>query len=304
VTDLTVNLAGLKLRNPVCVASGTAGNGPELAELMNLEKLGAFFSKAVTLEPRPGNPQPRIRELATGMLNSIGLANPGLDRFRREIIPFWRGIDTPLVVNVAGSTLEDYRRVCAVLDGDPEVRALELNVSCPNVREGGIAFGTDPRVLRELVGKCRRETEKPLIVKLSPQVTSVAEMAAIAVGEGADALTLINTIPGLGIDIRTRKPFLNTVVGGYSGPGIKPVALAQVYQVHRRVPVPIIGVGGIRSASDVTEFLLAGATAVQVGTGNFLQPDLSARLPEELAVLGEELGVERIVDLVGKMERP
>ncbi len=304
MADLRIELAGLSFANPVTMASGTAGYGRELAEWYDLDCLGGFFTKAVTLEPRAGNPQPRVCELPTGMLNSIGLANPGVSRFLTEEITWWEERNTLLFVNVAGSTIADYTECCRQLGAVPRLDGLELNVSCPNVKQGGISFSADPVELGELVKSCRAVTGLPLIVKLSPQVTDVAALARVCEENGADALSLINTIPGLSIDITTRRPRLSTGVGGYSGPGIKPVALAQVHRASRAVGIPVIGIGGISSAEDIIEFMLAGASVVQLGTHNFIEPTAGRSLIEQLDRLCGTLGVDRLQSLIGAAVMP
>jgi dihydroorotate dehydrogenase (NAD+) catalytic subunit len=300
--DLGVTLGELELRNPITLASGTAGYGTEIAEWYDLRRLGGFFSKAVTVEPRVGNAQPRIYELPTGMLNSIGLANPGVSRFIEEQLPLWTDLDTRLFVNVAGSTADDYVECCEQLAAAPRLDGVEINVSCPNVKQGGIGFSADLNELASLLKRCRATTDRMMIVKLSPQVTDVAEVARVCAANGADALSLINTIPGMSIDIESRRPRLSTVTGGYSGPGIKPVALAQVFRVASAVELPVIGIGGISCAEDIIEFMLAGASVVQIGTYNFVDPVAGERLVVELEQLCEQLGVDQLQSIVGTVD--
>jgi dihydroorotate dehydrogenase (NAD+) catalytic subunit len=300
--DLGVKLGDMKLRNPVTLASGTAGYGTEISDWYDLKLLGGFFSKAVTLEPRAGNAQPRIYELPTGMLNSIGLANPGVSRFIQEQLPGWMDQDTRLFVNVAGSTADDYVECCEQLAEAPRLDGLEINVSCPNVKRGGIGFSADMGELASLLKRCRARTSRMMIVKLSPQVTDIAEVARVCADNGADALSLINTIPGMSIDINSRRPRLSTITGGYSGPGIKPVALAQVFRVASAVTLPVIGIGGISSAEDIIEFMLAGAAVVQIGTHNFVDPVAGERLLSELEQLCDRLGIEQLQSIVGALE--
>jgi len=306
MSDLHVAFASLELRNPLTLASGTCGFGREVADLLPLHELGGLFTKAVTPEARQGNAMPRLAETAHGLLNSIGLANPGLDAFVADKLPWLRGCGCPVFVNVAGRTAEDYERVCRRLQ-EEESRAgsatrlagIELNVSCPNVKEGGISFGARPGPLTALVERVRGCWSGPLFVKLTPQVADVAEMARAAEAAGADGLTLINTIPGMAIDLKTRRPRTITNTSGYSGPAIKPVALAQVWQAARAVKVPVIGIGGIQHGRDVAEFLLAGASAVQVGTASFAEPARARHMVDELQAWMEEEGVASAAELVG-----
>ncbi|MBL7033620.1 MAG: dihydroorotate dehydrogenase [Candidatus Delongbacteria bacterium] len=304
MADLSVQLGEMSFCNPVCLASGTAGYGPEVASWYDLNELGGFFSKALTLEPRSGNALPRVCELPTGMLNTIGLANPGVSRFISEQLPGWEELKTRLFVNVAGSTADDYVECCRRLEQAPRLDGLEINVSCPNVKQGGISFSADLGDLAALVRRCRETTRRLLIIKLSPQVTDIVSVAQVCADEGADAISLINTIPGMSIDIGSRRTRLSTGIGGYSGPGIKPVALAQVYRVARAVSLPIIGIGGISSAADILEFILAGASVIQVGTYNFVQPDAGRKLVKELDQLCHQLGIEQLSSAVGTVELP
>jgi len=304
--DLGVTLGRMVMKNPIATASGCSGYGLELAEFFDLGLLGAVTTKSITLRPREGHPPPRIAETRAGMLNAIGLANVGLEAFLAEKLPALAKYDVPVIVNVAGSTREEYVEVARALDRAPGVAAVELNVSCPNVREGGIEFGTDGRVLAGLVEAVRREVSRAvLIVKLSPNVTDIAETARAAVDAGAEVLSLINTLRGLAIDPWTGRPALTNTVGGLSGPAIKPVALYMVRRVWEQVAgprgVPILGLGGVQFAEDVIEFLRAGATAVAVGTANFVNP---ATGPSLVAFLGEalqRLGCRSPRDLVGAM---
>jgi dihydroorotate dehydrogenase (NAD+) catalytic subunit len=291
VKALAVQLGDLSLANPITLASGTCGFGSELEDFLPLERLGGLFTKAITPEARPGNPMPRLAETEHGLLNSIGLANPGLAGFEREKLPWLRRQRLPIWVNVAGRTAEDYaavfRRLAELEAGrsgeDPPLAGIELNVSCPNVKEGGISFGARPGPLASLIGQLRPLWPGQLVVKLTPQVADVGEVARAAAGAGADALSLINTIPGMAIDLRSRRPRTITNTSGYSGPAIKPVALAQVWQASRAVDLPLLGIGGIQRGTDVAEFLLAGATAVQVGTASFAEPGAALRILEEFA---------------------
>ena len=270
--DLSVEIGSLRLKNPIMVASGTFGYGREAAEFGPLDRLGAIVAKSITLEPRPGNPPPRVVETAAGLLNSIGLANPGLEAFLAEELPFLCSLGTRVVVNIAGRSIDEYALLAERLDGVQGVDAIELNMSCPNVRCGGLAFSTDPDTAHNLVSRVRRATGLPLIAKLSPNVTDIVPIARAVEEAGADAVSLINTLVGLAVDWRRRRSRLAGFTGGLSGPAIKPVALRMVWEAARACRVPVIGIGGIVSVDDVLEFLVVGARAVQVGTANFLDP--------------------------------
>ena len=296
--DLSVNVAGIAMRNPIMTASGTFGYGEEFAPYMDLHSIGAMVTKGLSLQPRAGNPTPRIVETPAGMLNAIGLQNVGIDAFIAGKTPFLRTVDTPCIANFFGGTVEEYAEMVRRLDAVPEVAALEMNISCPNVKEGGILFGSDPAC----AAACRAATSKPLIVKLSPNVTDVVAMARACVDAGADALSLINTLVGMAIDVNTRRPVLANVTGGLSGPAIKPVALRMVWQVARAVKVPLIGIGGIMSATDVVEFLLAGATAVQVGTASFVTPGIAQQIAHDLEQWMQDKGVADVRSLIGALQ--
>jgi len=300
--DMSVNLAGIPLRNPVMTASGTFGYGEEFSEYVNLEAIGAFVTKGLSLKPRAGNPTPRIVETPGGMLNAIGLQNVGIDAFIAKKIPFVRTVNTPCVANFFGDTVDEYAEMTRRLNEIPEVVALEMNISCPNVKQGGIVFGTDPACAASVVAACRAVTQKPLIVKLSPNVTDVVAMARACVDAGADSLSLINTLIGMAIDLKKRRPVLANVTGGFSGPAIKPIALRMVWQVARAVKVPIIGIGGIMNATDALEFILAGATAVQVGTASFINPGAAQTIVEEIEAWMVANGVADIKTLIGALE--
>ena len=269
--DLKVNIGGVVLKNPVTVASGTFGSGREFAEFIDLNRLGAVTVKGVSSIPWKGNPAPRIAETYGGMLNSVGLQNPGVEELIKNDIPFLRQYDTKIIVNIAGKTIEEYCDVAEKLS-HADIDLIELNISCPNVKEGGVAFGTDARMAKEVTREVKRHSKHPVIVKLSPNVTDITQIAKAVAEGGADGLSLINTLLGMAIDIHRRKPILANVVGGFSGPAIKPVALRMVYQVAKAVSLPIIGMGGITTGEDAIEFILAGATAVAVGTANFRNP--------------------------------
>jgi dihydroorotate dehydrogenase (NAD+) catalytic subunit len=302
MVDLSVKIGALTLKNPVITASGTFGYGTELSPFFDISRLGALVTKTITLEPRAGNPMPRIAETTAGMLNSIGLANVGVERFILEKLPLLENLDTSVWVNVAGSTIQEYADVVKRMDGLKRIDAFEVNISCPNVKKGGLAFGTDPVVTESVVAGIRKQTDKPVIVKLTPNVTDIREIASAAVNGGADALSLINTILGMRVDIRTRKPMLARVVGGLSGPAIKPAALAKVYRVAQTVRIPVIGIGGIMRWEDAVEFILAGASAVQVGTLNFVEPDGAVRLLDGLQEYCQENGIQSLNDIRGAID--
>jgi len=299
--DQTVKLGPLTLKNPVLTASGTFGYGLEFLRYGDLSALGGICLKGISLAPRAGNPMPRIAETPCGMLNAIGLQNVGVEKFLKEKLPYIPAGAT-LIANLYAQTPEDFGELAAIFSGEDKIAALEVNISCPNVREGGVQFGQDPHMASAVVGAVtKRAGSKPVIVKLSPNVTDVRVIAKAAVDAGADMLSLINTLSGMAVDIRTRKSRLANVVGGLSGPAIKPVALRMVHQVVQSVNVPVIGMGGIVSAEDVLEFILVGAHAVQVGTYNFMRPDNAFRLVEEVRVLAESLGIESWDDYRGTL---
>jgi dihydroorotate dehydrogenase (NAD+) catalytic subunit len=298
-TDFT--LRGVTFKNRILVASGTYGYGDECRDLADIAKLGGVVTKSLSLKPRPGNPPPRIVETPAGMLNSIGLANIGVHRFIEEKLPFLRSADTAVVANIAASSVEEYAAVLTLLEGEEGVDAYEINVSCPNVKEGGLNFGTSAPRVAEITRTLRPLTRKPLIIKLTPNVTHISEFARAAQEAGADALSVINTLIGLAIDIRTRRPLLATTTGGLSGPAIKPVALAKVYEVSRAVSIPVIGIGGIMNATDALEFLVAGASLVQVGTANFVDPAAGMKIAAEMNSYCDASGIADIGTLVGSL---
>ena len=302
--DLATRLGPLALANPVLAASGTFGFGLEMARIAEVQKLGAVVLKSLTVKPRAGNPPPRIVETPAGMLNAIGLENPGLDSFLRTILPQAAKLGVPLIANIAGGSVGEYAELARRLSGEAggALAAIELNVSCPNVGAQGLHFGVDAARLGELVAAVRAETQLPLIVKLSPNVTDIVELARAALAGGADALTLINTLLGMAVDLPTRRPRLANVTGGLSGPAVKPVALRMVHQVWRATRAPIIGLGGITSADDAIEFLIAGASAVAVGTWNFVEPTAAAELPAKIAARAAELGASSVQELVGTLK--
>lgn len=297
---LNIDLPGLTLKNPIMPASGCFGFGREYSQFYDLNELGAIMIKATTLEPRFGNPTPRVAETSSGMLNAIGLQNPGLEKVLGEELVWLSQYDTPIIANVAGSLEEDYVEVARKISKAPNVHALELNISCPNVKTGGIAFGTIPEVAKRLTEKVKEVSEVPVYVKLSPNVTNIVEMAQAVEAGGADGLTMINTLVGMRLDLKTGKPILANRTGGLSGPAIKPVALRMIYEVSQAVSIPIIGMGGIETASDVIEFFYAGASAVAVGTANFVDPLVCPTIIQELPDLLEKLGFEHISECIGR----
>jgi dihydroorotate dehydrogenase (NAD+) catalytic subunit len=302
VVDLSVEVAGLTLRTPVMTASGTFASGREFADFVDLSRLGALVTKGVSLEPWDGNESPRIAETASGMLNSIGLQNPGVEAFCERDLAWLAGRDVPVIVNVSGHSVGEYAAVVERLEREPGVAAYEVNISCPNVDEGGMAFGVACAPAAAVTRAVRAVTRRPVIMKLSPNVTDVAEIARAVEGAGADAVSLINTLLGMAIDAETRRPKLARVVGGLSGPAIKPVALRMVWHVASAVSIPVIGCGGITTGEDAVEFLLAGAAAVQVGTANFIDPTATVRVTDGIASYCARHGVARAGDLVGALE--
>ncbi len=300
--NMSVDIAGITMRNPVMTASGTFGYGREFADYMDLESIGAMITKGLSLKPKAGNNTPRIVETPGGMLNAIGLQNVGIDAFITTKLPFLRTVNTPVIVNLYGNSLEEYGELAARIDELDDVAGVEVNISCPNVKQGGIVFGTDPAAAAQVVELVRTATSKPLIVKLSPNVTDVVTMARACVDAGAEALSLINTLTGMAIDVSSRRPILANITGGLSGPAIKPVALRMVWQVSRAVKVPLIGIGGIMTATDALEFILAGATAVQVGTASFLNPAAAEEIAAGMESWLVENRVSDIRDLVGALK--
>jgi dihydroorotate dehydrogenase (NAD+) catalytic subunit len=301
--DLKINIGSLRLNNPVMTASGTFGYGEEFAALVNLHRLGAIIVKGISLLPRPGNPPPRLAETACGMLNAIGLENVGLEKFLSDKLPFLRGIDTPLIINILGDTLEDYQQLAARLDEEEKVAALEVNISCPNVKHGGVAFGTDPDMAYNVTKGVRQHFSRPVIVKLSPNVTDIVMIAGAVEEAGADAVSLINTVLGMAIDIESYRPKLANIFGGLSGPAIKPIALRMVWQVADAVTVPVIGIGGISTPEDAIEFMLAGASAVQVGTANFINPKATEEIIQGLGAYLTEKNMASVQELIGRARR-
>ncbi|MCR4443340.1 MAG: dihydroorotate dehydrogenase [Peptococcaceae bacterium] len=299
MVNLAVDLAGVRLKNPVMTASGCFGFGREYCDFYDLSLLGAVVVKGITLQPRLGNPPPRIAETPAGLLNSVGLQNPGVDYVIREEIPWLANFGVPVIVNINGHSSEEFGELAARLDGVPGVAALEVNISCPNVKEGGMFFGTDPAMASEVVKSARKRTRLPLIVKLSPNVTDIVLIARAVEEAGADAVSLINTLLGMAIDTRTRRPALASVVGGLSGPAVKPVALRMVWQVSRAVNIPVVGMGGIVRAEDAVEFMLAGATAVAVGSGAFYDPLCAVKVIEGLERWLEKEKIADVQEIIG-----
>jgi dihydroorotate dehydrogenase (NAD+) catalytic subunit len=301
--DLSVDFAGIKLKNPILTASGTFGYGEEFAEFVDLNKLGGVIVKGISINPIKGNPPPRIWETPSGMLNAIGLENPGVDVFLNEKLPYLRKFDIAVIVNVFGYSLDDYVGVVERLDGVPGIAGLEVNISCPNVKQGGIVFGTNLKAAFELLSALRKATKLPLIAKLSPNVTDVTEFARAAQDAGCDGLSLINTLLGMAIDVRCMKPRLANCTGGLSGPAIRPVAVRMVWQTAKSVSLPIIGMGGIVTGEDALEFILAGASAVAIGTANFINPRATLDVLDRIKILMLEQGIADIKDIIGSVAR-
>lgn len=298
MADLTVNLAGIKMQNPVMSASGTFGSGIEYASVFDVSKMGALVTKGLTLEPRAGNRPPRICETPAGLLNAVGLQNPGVDAFIKDLLPEMLGFGVPVIANIAGSTKDEFICIAERFSGTG-VAGLEINISCPNVKTGGMALGTVPEVASQVVEAVIDVTDLPVIVKLTPNVTNIVELARAVAAAGADVLSLINTLVGMVIDVEQRKPVLGNVVGGLSGPAIRPVAVRSVWQVAQAVEIPVIGMGGICTGRDALEFILAGASAVAVGSAFFNNPLAAVRIIAELEEYCSEYGVDRLQDLVG-----
>ncbi len=297
----TIQLKGLTLKNPVMTASGTFGYGEEYADFIDLTKIGGILVKGTTLNHREGNPYPRMAETPSGMLNAVGLQNKGIDYFIETIYPRIKDIDTNIIVNVSGSTIEDYCAVAEKVNALENIPAIELNVSCPNVKQGGMAFGVTCAGIEQVVTAVRKVYDKHLMVKLSPNVTNIAELAMSAEASGADSVSLINTMLGMAIDAETRRPKLSTITGGLSGACVKPVALRMVWQVSKAVKIPVIGLGGISSATDAIEFMLAGASAIEIGTANFIDPAITVKIAQGIVEYCERHGFKNVSDLTGAM---
>ena len=299
--DLSVDFAGIRLKNPVLTASGTFGYGEEFADFVDLNRLGGVIVKGISLKPIKGNPPPRIWETPSGMLNAIGLENPGVDVFLNEKLPYLRKFDAAVIVNMFGYSLDEYVAVAERLDSAQGISGIEVNISCPNVKAGGMAFGTDLKATFELLSAIRKATRLPLIAKLSPNVTDVTAFARAAQDAGCDGLSLINTLLGMAIDVRCRKPRLANCTGGLSGPAVRPVAVRMVWQTARAVPLPIIGMGGILTGEDALEFILAGASAIAVGTANFVNPRATLDVLDGMTAIMREQGVRTVRELIGKV---
>lgn len=300
--DLSTSIGSLRMKNPVTTASGTFAAGRQYSEFVDIERLGAVTTKGVSLGPWEGNDSPRITETPSGMLNSIGLQNPGVEAFCAGDLAWLAGHDVPVIVNVSGHSAGEYAAVIERLEDEPAVDAYELNISCPNVDSGGMTFGVDPEASAAVIASCRAATKRPLIVKLTPNITDITRIAKVAEAEGADAVSAINTLLGMAIDARRRRAVLARKVGGMSGPAVKPVALRMVYEIAHAVEIPVVGMGGITTGTDAIEFILAGASAVAVGTANFLNPRATMDVIDGIIEYCEEAGVERITDLVGALE--
>ena len=299
--DLSLRIKGLMLKNPVMTASGTFGYGEEYARYFNPEKLGAVIVKGLSLEPRRGNPPPRIMETPSGMLNAVGLQNIGVRAFINDKLPWLRQYDVPVIANVYGESIDEYCRVCEMLSAAPGIQALEINISCPNVSKGGVAFGADPNMAAEVTAQVKSVTDLPVIMKLTPNVTDIAVIAQGVEQAGADAVSLINTLMGMSVDIETRLPHLKNITGGLSGPAIKPVALRMVWQVAQKVKIPVIGIGGIMTAADALEFFIVGASAIQVGTANFVDPLSAVHIVEGIEDFLRRQQMDNMQELIGTL---
>ena len=300
--NLAVDVGGIRMKNPVMTASGTFGYGHEFTSLVDLNRLGAIIVKGLSLKPSSGNPPPRTAETCGGMLNAIGLENIGIEAFVREKLPFLRTLQTPVILNIYGHDIEAYAELAEQIEDVEGVAGLEVNISCPNVKAGGIAFGTDPQMAFQVTRAVREKTRLPVIVKLSPNVTDISVIAQSAEDAGADAISLINTIRGMAIDINTRRPKLASITGGLSGPAIKPIALRMVWEAAKAVSIPVIGIGGISSVTDAIEFLLAGACAIQIGTANFVNPRVTVEIEEGLRAYLEKNNIKDIEEIIGALQ--
>ena len=303
MVDLSVNIGKLKLKNPVLTASGTFGYGEEYSDFVDLNRLGGFIVKGTTLNHREGNPYPRMVETPSGMLNAVGLQNKGVDYFINEIYPRIKDVDSQVIVNVSGACLEDYVKVCEKLAPLDRIEAVEINISCPNVKQGGMAFGTTCAGAESVTKAIREAYDKTMIVKLSPNVTDIAEIARAVEAAGADAVSLTNTFLGMAINVETQRPYLSTITGGLSGACIRPIAVRMVWQVANAVKIPVVGLGGIMNGRDAVEFMLAGATAVQVGTANFVDPAVTVKIVDYIEEYMKRHGIEKGTDLIGAMKK-
>lgn len=302
MANLNINIGKLQLKNPVMTASGTFGYGPEFSDFIDLSRIGGIFVKGTTLRERQGNPYPRMAETPSGMLNAVGLQNKGVDYFIDHIYPEIKDFDTNILVNLSGSTIEDYVEAAIKLNELEQIPGIELNISCPNVKEGGMAFGTSCLSASQVVKAVRTVYKKDMIVKLSPNVTDICEIARAVEAEGADSVSLINTLLGMAINAEKRKPVLSTITGGLSGPAVKPIALRMVWQVSKAIKVPVIGLGGIMNATDAIEFMLAGASAIQVGTANFVDPTVSVKIVDGINDYLDRHGFESVTEIIGALE--
>lgn len=300
--DLSIEIAGLKFKNPILLASGTVGYGYEISQFLDLNKIGGIVTKSISLKPRKGNPPQRIVETASGMLNAIGLANVGVEEFLKDKIPFLKQYDTNIICNIAASTIEEYVECVKILTTEDAIHAFEINVSCPNVKEGGLIFGNDPDLVSTITAAVKAVTSKPVFIKLSPNTARIADFAIRAKENGADAVSAINTLVGTAFNIWTRKPKIHNVTGGLSGPAIKPVALAKVLEISRNCDIPIIGIGGISNYEDVLEFMIAGATAIQLGTINFVQPDAATKIVNGIINYCETMKINKLRSLTASYE--
>lgn len=303
MVDLSVNIGKLKLKNPVLTASGTFGYGEEYSDFVDLNRLGGFIVKGTTLNHREGNPYPRMVETPSGMLNAVGLQNKGVDYFINEIYPRIKDVDSQVIVNVSGACLEDYVKVCEKLAPLDRIEAVEINISCPNVKQGGMAFGTTCAGAESVTKAIREAYDKTMIVKLSPNVTDIAEIARAVEAAGTDAVSLTNTFLGMAINVETQRPYLSTITGGLSGACIRPIAVRMVWQVANAVKIPVVGLGGIMNGRDAVEFMLAGATAVQVGTANFVDPAVTVKIVDYIEEYMKRHGIEKVTDLIGAMKK-
>ena len=302
MANLNINIGKLQLKNPVMTASGTFGYGPEFSDFFDVSRIGGIFVKGTTLRDRQGNAYPRMAETPSGMLNAVGLQNKGVDYFINHILPTVNDIDTNIIVNVSGSTINEYIVTAEKLNSIEKIPAIELNISCPNVKEGGMAFGTSCLSAAQVVKAVRRVYQKELIVKLSPNVTDISEIALAVEVEGADSVSLINTLLGMAIDSEKRKPVLSTITGGLSGPAVKPIALRMVWQVANSVKIPVIGMGGIMNAADAIEFMLAGASAIQIGTANFIDPTVAIKVIDGINEYLDRHGFQSVTEIIGALE--
>ncbi len=302
MVDLSINIAGLKLKNPVLLASGTVGYGNEIAEFTDLNKLGGIVTKSLSLKPRKGNPPPRITETPSGMLNAIGLANVGVESFLNDKIPFLKKLNTTLICNIAASSIEEYVECTRILTLEESIHAFEINVSCPNVNEGGLEFGNDLNAVGRITDRVKNATNKTIFIKLSPNVSRISDFAKVVKENGGDGISAINTLVGTAFDIYTRKPKIKNITGGLSGPAIKPIALAKVLEIKRNVDIPIIGIGGIMDWKDAAEMMIVGASAFQIGTVNFINPNAGVEIVEGLKTYCEQNSIQNISELTGSYQ--